>query len=167
MIASTFWKNTMPLCTGCDQSTACSSSWWSAKLPGRVEELLRHDRRPQPDVGQREALARLADLAAPLEPLAGRGAVELDDDLALQATHPAGVERDQLHGDDSLSFYESYFRISSAGAAQCQGARVEGSAVPFDDGSSFGMRAPDVMACRRGCRTAARRSPRRSPARRA
>ena len=33
MIASTFWKNTIPLCTGCDQSTACSSSWWSAKLP--------------------------------------------------------------------------------------------------------------------------------------
>src|SRR5207249_1156676 len=35
MIASTFWKNTIPLCTGCDQSTACSSSWWSAKLPER------------------------------------------------------------------------------------------------------------------------------------
>src|SRR6185437_15045280 len=33
MIASTFWKNTIPLCTGCDQSTAWSSSWWSAKLP--------------------------------------------------------------------------------------------------------------------------------------
>ena len=33
MIASTFWKNTIPLCTGCDQSTACSSLWWSAKLP--------------------------------------------------------------------------------------------------------------------------------------
>ena len=33
MIASTFWKNTMPLCTGCDQSTAASSLWWSAKLP--------------------------------------------------------------------------------------------------------------------------------------
>ena len=25
MIASTFWKNTIPLCTGCDQSMACSS----------------------------------------------------------------------------------------------------------------------------------------------
>jgi len=33
MIASTFWKNTIPLCTGCDQFTACSSSWWSVKLP--------------------------------------------------------------------------------------------------------------------------------------
>jgi hypothetical protein len=33
MIASTFWKNTIPLCTGCDQSTACSSSWCAAKLP--------------------------------------------------------------------------------------------------------------------------------------
>src|ERR1700722_10242248 len=33
MIASTFWKNTIPLCTGCDQSTACSSLWWWAKLP--------------------------------------------------------------------------------------------------------------------------------------
>src|SRR6266545_1583277 len=33
MMASTFWKKTMPLCTGCDQSTAWSSSWWSAKLP--------------------------------------------------------------------------------------------------------------------------------------
>src|SRR5580692_5936213 len=33
MIASTFWKKTIPLCTGWDQSTACSSSWWSAKLP--------------------------------------------------------------------------------------------------------------------------------------
>ncbi len=33
MIASTFWKKTIPLCTGCDQSTACSSSWWSEKFP--------------------------------------------------------------------------------------------------------------------------------------
>src|SRR5580658_9340496 len=33
MIASTFWKNTIPLCTGCDQSTACNSSWWSEKFP--------------------------------------------------------------------------------------------------------------------------------------
>jgi hypothetical protein len=80
------------------------------EVAGRVEELLGHDRRPQPDVGQREALPRLGDLAAPLEPLPRRGAAELDDDLVLQATDPADVEGDQLHDDDSLSFYESRFR---------------------------------------------------------
>src|SRR3954451_13574137 len=33
MTASTFWKNTMPLCTGCDQLTFSSSSWWATKFP--------------------------------------------------------------------------------------------------------------------------------------
>ena len=33
MIASTFWKNTMPLCTGWDQLTLASSSWCSVKFP--------------------------------------------------------------------------------------------------------------------------------------
>src|SRR5580692_4041754 len=77
-----------------------------------VEELLRHDRRLQPDVRPREALPRLADLAAPLEPLARRGAVELDHHVVLQAAHPAGVEGDQLHDVDSLSLCESSFRLS-------------------------------------------------------
>src|SRR5579862_2854651 len=40
MIASTFWKNTMPLCTGWDQSTAWSSAWWSAKLPAVWKNFL-------------------------------------------------------------------------------------------------------------------------------
>src|SRR5581483_9932411 len=40
MIASTFWKNTIPLCTGCDQSTAWSSSWWSEKLPAVWKNFL-------------------------------------------------------------------------------------------------------------------------------
>src|SRR6478752_421561 len=40
MIASTFWKKTMPLCTGCDQSTAVSSLWWSAKLPAVWKNFL-------------------------------------------------------------------------------------------------------------------------------
>src|SRR5206468_4383724 len=67
-----------------------------------VEELLRHDRRPQPDLRQRETLPRLAGLTAALEPFPRRGAVELDDDrvvtFTLQATHPTGVEGDELHG---------------------------------------------------------------------
>ena len=40
MIASTFWKNTMPLCTGCDQSFAASSLWWSAKFPAVWKNFL-------------------------------------------------------------------------------------------------------------------------------
>src|SRR5947209_20556391 len=40
MIASTFWKNTIPLCTGCDQSTAWSSVWWSEKLPAVWKNFL-------------------------------------------------------------------------------------------------------------------------------
>ena len=72
------------------------------EVAGGVEELLRHDRRPQPDLRQRETLPRLAGLAGALEPFPRRGAVELDDDrvvaLTLQATHPTGVEGDELHG---------------------------------------------------------------------
>src|SRR6185437_15227710 len=93
------------------------------EVAGGVEELLRHDRRPQPDLRQRETLPRLAGLAGALEPFPRRGAVELDDDrvvalaLALQATDPTGVEGDELHGGfDSLSFYESSFRLSSCGS---------------------------------------------------
>ena len=33
MIASTFWKKTMPLLTGCDQLTRARSSWCSRKFP--------------------------------------------------------------------------------------------------------------------------------------
>ncbi len=33
MIASTFWKNTIPLFTGCDQFTRTRSSWCSRKFP--------------------------------------------------------------------------------------------------------------------------------------
>jgi hypothetical protein len=78
MIASTFWKNTIPLCTGCDQFLVVVG-----EVARGVEELLRHDRRPQPDVGQREAFPGLVYLAAAIEVLARRGAVEFDDDLAL------------------------------------------------------------------------------------
>ena len=75
----------------------------------RVEELLRHDRRPQPDAGQREALAGLSDLTAALEVFAGRGAIEPNDLVILQTAHPPSIKRNQFHDTHLLSFYESHF----------------------------------------------------------
>jgi hypothetical protein len=59
-----------------------------------VEELLRHDRRPQPYLVPCQALPGLPDLAAALEPLACRGAVELDHHLALLAAHPPAASHE-------------------------------------------------------------------------
>src|ERR1700712_3820831 len=104
MIASTFWKNTMPLCTGCDQLTAVSSSWWEAKLPavwknffGRMGARSRTSasRSRSPARGGPQPLPRLAALAAALEVRPGRRHVELDDVLALEPRDAALVEGDE------------------------------------------------------------------------
>ena len=103
MIASTFWKNTMPLCTGCDQSTAVSSLWWSAKLPAVWKNFFGRIGASSftSAYARRSPVSR--DLAAALEVLAGRGHVEFDDGalLEFQTADAAAVEGDELHGSVS------------------------------------------------------------------
>ena len=65
MIASTFWKNTIPLCTGCDQSTACSSSWCAAKLPAVWKNFFGTIGARSVTSASGEALAGLRDAAPP------------------------------------------------------------------------------------------------------
>ena len=67
-----------------------------AEVAGGVEELLRHDRRAQLRLRQRDALAGLVRAAA-LEPLAHRRHVEHDDLLAVDPADPTLVEGDELH----------------------------------------------------------------------
>jgi hypothetical protein len=67
-----------------------------AEVAGRVEELLRHDRRSQPRIRERRPLARVVRAAA-LEVLAHGGNVEADDLLALDPPDLAVVVRDQPH----------------------------------------------------------------------
>jgi hypothetical protein len=85
----------------------------AGEVAGAVEELLGHDRRPQPDAGRREALPRLAGLPAALEPFPRRGAAELDDDrvvalpfLSRRPTRPASkVTSFMLAAQLSLAAY--------------------------------------------------------------
>ncbi len=62
MIASTFWKNTIPLCTGCDQLTFCNSSWCTAKLPAVWKNFLGTigARSLTPDSGRRSPVSGTA-----------------------------------------------------------------------------------------------------------
>ena len=82
----------------CDQSTCFDSSSCSRKLPGGVEELLGDDRRPEPRLGERDALAGLVG-AAPLEVPAHRRDVEDGDLLAFEHADPtvSFAERHKLH----------------------------------------------------------------------
>jgi hypothetical protein len=67
-----------------------------AEVAGRVEELLRHDRRAQPRLGQRRPLAGLVRAPA-LEPLAHRRHVEPDDHVPVEIPDPPVVVGDELH----------------------------------------------------------------------
>src|SRR5581483_12467324 len=67
-----------------------------AEVARGVEELLRDDRRAQPDVGERRPLGGLVG-AAPLEVRAHRRDVEADDVFAVDPTDLAVVVRDELH----------------------------------------------------------------------
>src|SRR5262249_33833636 len=67
-----------------------------AEVAGRVEELLRDDRRTQPDVLERELPAGRAGSLVALEVLTHRRHLELDDLLAAQLADPALVESDEL-----------------------------------------------------------------------
>ena len=71
-----------------------------AEVPRRVEELLRHDGRAEPRLGERHPLAGLVR-AAPLEPLAHRRDVEHRDLLAVEHAHPPRcfAERHKLQLD--------------------------------------------------------------------
>ena len=66
------------------------------EIAGRVEELLGHDRRAQPRLGERRPLAGLTRAAA-LEPVAHRGDIEPDDLLAIDVADLPVVVRDELH----------------------------------------------------------------------
>ena len=168
MIASTFWKNTMPLCTGWDQLTACSSLWWSVKLPAVWKNFFGTIGARRRTSASGESLAGLADLAAALEPLARRAAVELDHHVVVDPADPAVVERDQLHRVAPLSFCESSFRISCESACVSSAAPCRRAARPGTPGAA----APAWRSSRRGsaARTArprrARRPPRRTSRRR-
>src|SRR5262245_56597857 len=67
-----------------------------AEVAGRVEELLRNDRRLEPGVGQRCALAGLVGAAA-REPFAHRADVEARELFAVDVADLAAVIRDELH----------------------------------------------------------------------
>ena len=68
-----------------------------AEVAGRVEELLRDDRRAQARLRERHALAGLV-CPAPLEVLAHRRDVEDGDLVAVEDAHASFVaERDELH----------------------------------------------------------------------
>ena len=75
-----------------------------AEVAGRVEELLRDDRRAQPRLGERNPLAGLVGATA-LEVLPHRRHVENGDLLALEHPDPpySLTERDQLHALSILS----------------------------------------------------------------
>ena len=99
MIASTFWKNTIPLCTGCDQSTARSSSWCSVKLPAVWKNFfgtIGARSLTSASASRSPSRARRPDTAA-LEELPGRPAVQLDDHVAVDVPDPSLVEGHQLH----------------------------------------------------------------------
>ena len=90
------------------------------EVAGRVEELLRPDRRLELHVGVREALAGLGDVAAALEVLAGRGHVEFDDGalFELETADAAAVEGDELHGSVSVQCVSSVAAREVRAAAQ-------------------------------------------------
>ena len=67
-----------------------------AEVAGRVEELLRHDRRAERRVRERRPLARVVGAAA-LEVLAHRRHVEAHDLVAVDPADLAVVVRDELH----------------------------------------------------------------------
>ena len=67
------------------------------KVSGRVEELLRHDRGAQANIGQRQSLSRFSHLSAALEPLPCRAAGEFDNGVILDPTNSPPIECRQLH----------------------------------------------------------------------
>ena len=68
-----------------------------AEVAGRVEELLRHDRRAQPHVLERVLAPVARAHRAALEVLAHRRHVELDHAVVAQLADEAVVEGDELH----------------------------------------------------------------------
>ena len=117
-IASTFWKKLIHGAMSCDQLTFSDSVLCSRKLPGGVEELLRDDRRPQPRLGERDALAGLVGATA-LEVLPHRRHVEHGDLLAVEHPDPARslTERHELH---ALTVLSSLVATCSGHCAQLQ-----------------------------------------------
>src|SRR6266571_1992598 len=117
MIASTFWKNTIPLCTGCDQSTACSSSWWSAKLPAVWKNFFG-------TIGARSltcASGSRSPVSPAWPPRSNHSRVEAQSSSTTTPSWPSPSRRPTRSASkvtsfmavDSLSFYESSFRLSS------------------------------------------------------
>ena len=72
MIASTFWKNTIPLWTGWDQFDRLQLLVVVGEVAGGVEELLRHDRGAQPDASRARRSPVSPTAPPPLEVLAHR-----------------------------------------------------------------------------------------------
>jgi len=77
------------------------------EVAGGVEELLRHDRRLELYLGEREAATRLLDVAAALEELARRADPQLHDLVTDEVADQALVERHELHRSNLFSLYES------------------------------------------------------------
>jgi hypothetical protein len=82
------------------QFTACSSLWCSVKLPAVWKNFF-GTIGAQAHGSEVEALAGLGHLAAALEVLTRRRAVEFDDRFAVQLPDPTIVERDQPHAPTS------------------------------------------------------------------
>src|SRR5277367_4234581 len=130
-IASTFWKNTMPLCTGCDQSTACSSLWWSAKLPAVWKNFFG-------TIGARSrtsARGRRSPVSPTWPPRSNHSRVEAQSSSTTTSssrrpTRPASKVTSFMRVD-SLSLYESSFRpsLGAGDAVSSRSGAVQGGAV--------------------------------------
>ncbi len=67
------------------------------EIAGGVEELLRDDRRAQPDVGERQLTAGRANVSAELEVPTHVGDIELQNTTVHELSHAAVVVSHQFH----------------------------------------------------------------------
>ena len=149
----------MPLCTGCDQLTACSSLWWSVKLPAvwknffgtigaRRRTSARSSRSPVSAHLDRRARTTRGSSRSRARPSCRRPAGRPDR----RRTSPASSDR-------PLSLHESDFDFTDVDARPCQGDSAIGRRRPGTPAAA----APAWRSSRRG--SAARTCPPRRAAR--
>ena len=97
MIASTFWKNTIHGSSGMRPVDARRLLVVLAEVAGRVEELLRDQRRAQAHVVERQLTAGRVDVAAELEVAPHVRHVELDYPVSDDFSDALVVEGNEFH----------------------------------------------------------------------